>query len=61
MSLLLHFRNLVFQLAIQLPDIGVYAAYGIFGLGITLLLIGFILSLTKRWNTYTNLDDELSR
>lgn len=51
----------LFQLAIQLPGIGVYAAYGIFGLGSILLFMGTVVTLTKKWNTYTDLDDELTR
>lgn len=55
------FVLLFFQLAIQLPGVGVYAAYGIFGLGFILLFMGAVVTLTKKWNTYTDLDDELTR
>jgi len=38
------------RLAVMLPDIGVFAAYGIVGLGGLLLIIGITLTLTKKWN-----------
>lgn len=49
-----------FQIAIQLPTVGSYVAFGISGLGIVLLLVGAIATLTRQWNTYENLDDEVT-
>lgn len=48
-------------MAIELPSVGVYAAYGFTGLGIILVAVGAVVTLTKSWNRYTDLDDELSR
>lgn len=48
------------QIAIQLPSIGLYLAFGVSGLGIILLAVGAILTYTKSWSAYENLDDEPS-
>lgn len=52
----------------MLPSIGVYAAYGFGGIGLLLLVIGGILTITKSWkNSHTEFhnedenDDELRR
>lgn len=46
------------SMAIQLPEIGIYAAYGIAGLGLVLVIVGGIATYTKRWNSYETLEDE---
>lgn len=48
------------QVALELPTIGAYVAYGISGLGVILLIVGIVATVTKRWNSYENLDDELT-
>ncbi|XP_055308069.1 protein croquemort isoform X3 [Sitodiplosis mosellana] len=49
------------KIALQLPSIGMYLAYGVSGLGFILLLVGAVLTYTKSWTTtYENLDDELT-
>lgn len=37
----------------MLPSVGVYASYGILGLGAILLIIGITLSLTNKWNPHS--------
>lgn len=53
------------QLAVMLPDIGVYASYGIVGLGAILLIFGITLTLTNKWNPHRRFqndsDNELER
>ncbi|XP_031627454.1 protein croquemort-like isoform X2 [Contarinia nasturtii] len=46
------------KIALQLPSIGLYLAAGVSGLGIILLLVGAILTITKSWSAYQNLEDE---
>lgn len=48
------------QMALELPSIGIYVAYGVMGLGSILVIVGLIATLTRRWNSYENLDDELT-
>lgn len=52
--------KLMFQIAIQLPSIGLYLAFGVSGLGFILLAVGAILTYTRSWSSYENLDDELT-
>lgn len=47
-----------FQLAVMLPNIGVYAAYGILGLGAIILIVGITLSLTKKWNPHSRFQND---
>lgn len=47
-------------MALELPSIGLYVAYGVMGLGSILVIVGLIATLTRRWNSYENLDDELT-
>lgn len=47
-------------MALGLPYIGTYAAYGFFGLGFILVLVGIVATITKSWTHYDNLDDELT-
>lgn len=46
------------KLALALPDIGVYTAYGLGSLGLIILIIGVILCLTKRWKSRVYDDQE---
>ncbi|KAJ6649883.1 Protein croquemort [Pseudolycoriella hygida] len=46
------------RLAVNLPSYGVYAAYGIAGLGAILLIVGIILSLTNSWNRRERFQNE---
>lgn len=48
-------------MAMQLPSIGVYTAYGISSLGLILVLVGIVVTLTKSWQLdYEQFDDELN-
>lgn len=38
-----------FQLAILVPDLGLYISYGLFGVAAIIIIIGIILTLTKSW------------
>lgn len=46
-------------MALELKSIGAYVAYGVTGLGSILIIVGIVATLTRRWNSYENLDDEL--
>lgn len=46
------------SMAIQLPEIGIYSAFGVGGLGLILVLVGAIVTYTKRWSNYDNLDND---
>jgi len=46
------------RLAVMLPTVGVYAAYGIAGLGIILILIGIAVTLTNSWNPHSRFQNE---
>lgn len=49
------------QVAIMLPSVGVYTAYGFAVFGVILLLVGGLLTANRSWNGYTQYhnDDEL--
>lgn len=46
------------SMALQLPEIGTYSAFGILGLGAILLCFGAVATITKKWTNYANLDEE---
>ncbi|XP_037024619.1 protein croquemort-like [Bradysia coprophila] len=46
------------RLAVMLPSVGVYASYGILGLGAILLIVGITLTLTNKWNSHTRFQNE---
>lgn len=46
------------SMAIQLPGIGSYVAWGVGGLGFILVLVGGIVTYSKRWSNYDNLDND---
>lgn len=45
---LFYFKN-EFQLAVLIPDLGLYIAYAFAGIGVVLVSIGIFLTVTKRW------------
>lgn len=45
---LFYFKN-EFQLAVLIPDLGLYIAYAFAGIGLVLVSTGIFLTVTKRW------------
>uniref|UniRef100_A0A1B0D2U3 Protein croquemort n=1 Tax=Phlebotomus papatasi TaxID=29031 RepID=A0A1B0D2U3_PHLPP len=43
--------------AINLPDFGLWIAFGIVGLGAVIVIVGIVLTITKKW-TWSNRDDD---
>lgn len=46
------------KLAVLLPDIGVWIAYGIAGLAAIVFCVGVFLSVTKKWGNSEEHDDD---
>lgn len=46
------------RLAVMLPSIGVYVAYGILGLGAIILIVGITLSITNKWSSHSRFEND---